>query len=605
MASNASPQPSSQLSKKSLKPGTTRVLGGNVTRSLSQNSKQQVKGNLSPDTSLNSSQSSSICSSHPSMGSQGRQSSTVKNLSRANNSRPSVTLSKRGKKKEDAENDKPTGTHIPQTDSNDLYCDGCHGTRTRSLVQCELCKNWLCPRCANLEAKVIKDIGKWSTIHFFCMTCDLEAKLKLHTPYTSMKSDEIIVPPSPNQANHVTGPQTDHFKPVLDMMQRIETKIMKLENDNEQLKADLHHLSYRSPLPVPENACPRTWGPVANTPAHQKTENSPQDAIPDAIPILEEYRDRDRRRNNIILHNVEESKSETKHKRQEDDQQFVLKILTVLQFKNINIVKTTRLGYKQRDNSIPRILLVQLAVPRDEILFKAKMLRHHGVYNKIFIDPDRTPDERKTHKLLRDELKKRRADGEKCIIRGGRIVHVRDTNYHFSYSSPYSSGSASSQAKQPAAVEVVDISSDEEVHLKTTPPTTVREKEEHVSFPQLHDNKQNADSQKSGMLRILKRKEGYSFAVQTDVSKLDHAIPADVSDHSNLNEAESHTMGAALLDNGPRPIAAATNNASIPVTGKQKDQAPLSRPHSPNHESEAHPDLKSQQATEDNSSKEL
>ena len=221
-------------------------------------------------------------------------------------------------------------------------------------------------------------------------------------------------------------------------------------------------------------------------------------------------------------------------------------------------MKTTRLGYKQRDNSIPRFLLVQLAVPRDEILLKARMLRHHGVYNKIFIDPDRTPDERKTHKLLRDELKKRRADGEKCIIRGGRIVHVRDTNYHSSYSSPYSSGSASSQAKQPAAVEVVDISSDEEVHLKITPPTTVREtaeKEEHVSFPQLHDNKQNVDSQKSGMLRILKRKEGYSFAVQTDVSKLDHAMPANVTDHANLNEAEFHIMGAALLDNGPRPFS--------------------------------------------------
>ena len=258
-------------------------------------------------------------------------------MSRANNSRPSVALSKRGKKKEEAENDKPTGTHIPQTDSNDLCCDGCHGTRTRSLVQCELhvCKNWLCPGCANLEAKVIKDIGKWSTIHFFCMTCDLEAKLKLHTPYTSIKSDEITVPLSPNQADHVTDPQTDHFRPVLDMMQSIETKIMKLENDNEQLKAGLHHLSYRSPLPVLDNACPRTWGPVV-TPLLIRKQKITTRCYPrcNTNPGRVQRPSRDRRKNNIILHNVEESKSETKNKRQEDDQQFVLKILTVLQFKN-------------------------------------------------------------------------------------------------------------------------------------------------------------------------------------------------------------------------------------------------------------------------------
>ena len=53
----------------------------------------------------------------------------------------------------------------------------------------------------------------------------------------------------------------------------------------------------------------------------------------------------------------------------------------------------------------------------------ATKLRKSDKWNKIYVSPDLTVREREVNRALRDELKRRRANGEQnLIIKRGRIV---------------------------------------------------------------------------------------------------------------------------------------------------------------------------------------
>ena len=60
-----------------------------------------------------------------------------------------------------------------------------------------------------------------------------------------------------------------------------------------------------------------------------------------------------------------------------------------------------------------------------EILGSAKKLRDSETWSDIFITPDMTPKERERNKQLREELKRRRNEGEEgLVIRGGQIKQL-------------------------------------------------------------------------------------------------------------------------------------------------------------------------------------
>ena len=58
------------------------------------------------------------------------------------------------------------------------------------------------------------------------------------------------------------------------------------------------------------------------------------------------------------------------------------------------------------------------------VLVQARKLRISEKFSSVFIRPDRTVEERSAHKLLIEELKKKREDdpGKKHFIKGGEIV---------------------------------------------------------------------------------------------------------------------------------------------------------------------------------------
>ena len=135
--------------------------------------------------------------------------------------------------------------------------------------------------------------------------------------------------------------------------------------------------------------------------------------------IMEE-RDQERRKQNIIVYNLLESNAELVDDRKRHDAMEVRCMLAGMQLSEIEVKVTVRLGKKNGDK--PRPLLVTLSSLRDPVLRRARMVRRYKDWQRVFIDPDRTPKEQEDFKKLRDEFKRRKESGENVVMREGKIL---------------------------------------------------------------------------------------------------------------------------------------------------------------------------------------
>ena len=82
----------------------------------------------------------------------------------------------------------------------------------------------------------------------------------------------------------------------------------------------------------------------------------------------------------------------------------------------------------------PRLLRFKCSSTKEkaEVLRLSKKLRStQDYYNKVFVNPDLTLLQRKRDKQLRDEVKRRREEGEEVYIRRGRIVNKANAFENF------------------------------------------------------------------------------------------------------------------------------------------------------------------------------
>ena len=140
--------------------------------------------------------------------------------------------------------------------------------------------------------------------------------------------------------------------------------------------------------------------------------------------IFDEMEERDRRKTNLILSGLPERSDGSVEERKKWDAEKVKSLFNSLSgLHHGTLASTFRIG--KINSGKPRLLRV---VCRDvdtkrALLQKAKDLRNMSDYKHVFINPDLTPVQQKADKLLREELKRRRASGEDVIIRRGKIVN--------------------------------------------------------------------------------------------------------------------------------------------------------------------------------------
>ena len=150
-----------------------------------------------------------------------------------------------------------------------------------------------------------------------------------------------------------------------------------------------------------------------------------------ATNIVKELADREHRKTNLIFYNVPEPSTPS----WKADSDFIVDLCKATYDLNIHVIKAFRLGKKITNKHRPLLIRLSDSETKSKILSKSYLLRSKSPYEDIYVSVDRTKAEQAKHKLLVDELKTRRANGETNIIIQGENIITR----HGSQRQPHTS----------------------------------------------------------------------------------------------------------------------------------------------------------------------
>ena len=167
------------------------------------------------------------------------------------------------------------------------------------------------------------------------------------------------------------------------------------------------------------------------TPSPNNSNLSHKDISHAVSSVLQEEKEKSKRKLNLILHNMPESNAEGVDQRKQHDIDTVTAIIN--QHLNIpaSFSNVIRLGKKAENSDKPRLL--RITVESDQT--KAKILRNctkirsfsdPEYLQQVYITPDLTKKEREENKLLRSKLTEMNNGQKKYWIKNGQIVLRRN-----------------------------------------------------------------------------------------------------------------------------------------------------------------------------------
>lgn len=193
-------------------------------------------------------------------------------------------------------------------------------------------------------------------------------------------------------------------------------KVDRLEREKEELKDRLEKLEENSLL----------------------MKNEIKDEVINVVfEELEEWKEKEEKKNNVIVFNLQEKVCETKEEKHQEDLSLSVQVIKEigLDIDKEEIKEVHRIGKMQSSqeergeecNRRPRPLLIKLNDTRVkwEIVRNGKRIKETGKEHlkRAIIVPDQTKKERERNKKLRDELKERRDNGEEgWFIRKGQLA---------------------------------------------------------------------------------------------------------------------------------------------------------------------------------------
>lgn len=149
-----------------------------------------------------------------------------------------------------------------------------------------------------------------------------------------------------------------------------------------------------------------------------------QDRELSSANVITELEQRQNRKMNVIISGIEEKSEGSVDERKSTDQETAGELLRALNVDPCQLKSITRIGRPNVKVGKPRLLriTVQSLEAKLTLLKNAKSLKHTSNFKKVFVNKDLTPDQQRQQKAIRDELKKRKGNGEDVIIYRDEIV---------------------------------------------------------------------------------------------------------------------------------------------------------------------------------------
>ena len=285
----------------------------------------------------------------------------------------------------------------------------------QDAIRCDVCEMWFHPKCQGITIRAFQVIAEYK-LFWPCDTCReklestkniikyLDEKLETlgREIQVERKSiDEKLVAKLEEGLNQIEvaldrklAEQKKAVETSLKMQEEVIENSVKAQAEGKQSYADMVAKSVKD---IPKF-----------------TEELKNSAV-NLTKMVESRKEKELRENNLILHNVKESREEDSKKRREHDEAVFAEVISgVLGDQNrpeIQIEKAYRLGKKTDDEKAkPRLLLIRLKSKEnvDLIMKYRKLLRQNAPsLGPVFITRDLTKEEREKEWQLRKELEEK------------------------------------------------------------------------------------------------------------------------------------------------------------------------------------------------------
>lgn len=360
------------------------------------------------------------------------------------------------------------------------FCCNKAPRKNGGLIACRSCKKHFCARisCADLTVNTLKDlVGKPENILWFCNSCApiVAQKLDEQMPITGTPSNGDLTS-SDNTVTQNVSPQTELasvdtsaqggssslaasltpeadpiMKKIVVALEDLQVQVCGLQDqigtkpqkpptktyaqrlaasigkDKNQEKGIVVVNIDKTPENMQNESAPetnQTQQPLTEMQAKIQASLQQREKVkrPEIAAEIMEERELERRKNNIVIHNLAESNSAIAEERKDHDVMEVSCMLAGMRLYRVNVEKAIRLGNRSDDKPGPRSLLVTLDGERDSVIKRERFVRKFTDWKEVFIDPDRTPKQQEEHKSLFAEFKRRKEAGENLVFRNGKIL---------------------------------------------------------------------------------------------------------------------------------------------------------------------------------------
>ena len=347
------------------------------------------------------------------------------------------------------------------TGSEGLICNGGPGKKNcgnpvkdgEAGVLCDRCHEWSHAACQGIPKAALKAMEKFESLAWLCPECKVDLKNKskkselrsrqslenrisqledMIRSHLDMMSNSISSQEKAmrDQTSKLDKSISSQEKAMLDQNTKVEKalqsceKYVKAQAKTFEQMAQQQRASYADTV---KGTCDEMAKAVKTQLEAIPKANAACDgkSARDLSKALDDHMDRERRKANLVVHNLPEQDGDSLMERSAKDMTLFASMVKDVMKLNVTSSKSFRVGKKRQDK--PRLLIITLDNPacKHDILKGAPQLRSSEEYSNIYITPDQTLKEREANKKLREELMSRRRAGEADLtIRGGKIVHL-------------------------------------------------------------------------------------------------------------------------------------------------------------------------------------
>ncbi|KAK4325791.1 hypothetical protein Pmani_003733 [Petrolisthes manimaculis] len=276
-------------------------------------------------------------------------------------------------------------------------------------IQCDKCGLWYHAVCENIGEALYKDLQKDNDELWFCRRCKPTVKKNL-LENKKLKEDNVRMKEELQEVKEELQEGNDTISDKTETKLAKELNIIKKQVEGTQKR--IENLG-------------KKW---------EERENEMDEYITKKVfEIIKEKEERDRRKNNLVMHNIEEPNNMNEKELYDHDLAVCMDIFgneIGARIEEGEIVDIARLGKKEEEgenqNRRPRCLLIKMKEPEKKlsIIKNAKKIKttRKNEYKRVFIQPDLTSSERENEKELREKLREKREQGEEgWYIRRGQL----------------------------------------------------------------------------------------------------------------------------------------------------------------------------------------